>query len=81
VRHRVLLDRGPVVRADVDVDAHDLPRPADQLQHRGREHDRAAVCDPGLDDQVRLDVPDDLLQGDQVLRELDDRPAHPAEVV
>ena len=52
-----------------------------QLEHRRREDQRAAVRDAGLDDQLGLQRPDQLLHRDDVLRVLDDRPAEPGEVV
>ena len=36
---------------------------------------------PGLDDEIGLDLPDQFLHGHNVLWELDDRPAHPGEMV
>jgi 8-oxo-dGTP pyrophosphatase MutT (NUDIX family) len=54
---------------------------ADELEHRSREHDAATVRDSGLDDEVRLHVPDQLLHQYNIARELDDGAAEPAEVV
>ncbi|MOA13576.1 hypothetical protein D3C78_1336360 [compost metagenome] len=78
--HRVRFDRLTVVLADIDVDAQHFAM-ADQFQHRGVKHQRAAVGNTGLDNDVRPQRPDDLLHGDHVLGKLNDRAAHPAEVV
>ena len=76
----VRLDRLTVVRADLDVDADHVT-----VSHRlaeGRvEDERAAVRDPRLDDDVRLDAIDGLLDADHVLGELDHRASEPAEAV
>src|SRR5260370_38612284 len=37
--------------------------------------------DPSFDDQVRVDLPDDLLRRHDVLWQLDDGPAEPGEVI
>ena len=71
----------PVVLADFDVDADHEAIAAEQLEDRRRERQRAAVGDAGLDDDLRLDSPDQLLDRDDVLRVLDDRQAEPVEVV
>jgi len=39
------------------------------------------VGNAALDDQIRFDLPDDLLHRHHVLRQLDDRTAHPREVI
>jgi hypothetical protein len=85
-RHRMGFDRRAVVGADVDVDAQHpcIGRTAAggvELQHGGRENERAAVGDARLDDQLGLRGPDDLLHGHHVLGVLDDGPAQPFEVV
>ena len=53
----------------------------EQGEHGGAEDQRSAVGDAGLDDQVGLDLPDDLLYRHHVLWLLDDRAAEPGEVV
>ena len=69
-----------IVRTDVEVDAQDFAV-ALQLQQRGVVDDRTTMGDTTLDDQIRLDLPNDLLHCHHVLRQLDDRAAHPREVV
>ncbi|MNZ57715.1 hypothetical protein D3C78_757000 [compost metagenome] len=78
--HRMAFDRLAVVRANVEVDAQYFTV-ALQLQQRGVVDDRTTVGDAALDDQVRFDLPDDLLHRHHVLWQLDDRTAHPREVV
>ena len=43
------------------------------------EDQRASVSNPSLDDNVRADLVHELLNSDQIFRELDDRPAQPRE--
>ena len=72
--------RHAVVGADIDIDAEHLAV-SHQLAQRGVVDQRAAMRDAGFDDQVRSHVPQDFLHGDHVLRVLDDRPAHPSEII
>ncbi|MNN82493.1 hypothetical protein D3C81_1994310 [compost metagenome] len=68
------------MRANVEDDAQHFAV-ALQLQQRGVVDNRTAVSDAALDDQIRFDLPDDLLHRHHVLWQLDDRTAHPREVV
>ena len=75
-RHRVLFDRVPVVRSQVDVDADHRSLP-DQLQQRGEEDERSAARDPRFDDDVRAAGPDHLLRRHHIGGKLDDGNAEP----
>jgi len=77
----VLLDLAAVVAPDVDVHPHHEAVAAEDLEQGRRVDQRAAVRDAGLDDEVGAHLPDELLNGEEVLRQLDDGPAEPAEVV
>ncbi len=77
---RMGLDGLAVVLADFDIHA-DHVAGAQQLQHGCRQHQRTAVGDARLDDEVRLHGPDQFLHGHGVHRQLDERPASPREVV
>ena len=68
------LDRQPVVLPDLDVDADD-PAPPEQLEDRRVQDERPAVGDAALDDDLGPDPPDQLLDDDDVLGQLDDRDA------
>ncbi|MNN57290.1 hypothetical protein D3C81_1722720 [compost metagenome] len=74
------LDCLAIVRTDVTVDTQRFAM-ALQFEQRGVVDNRATVGDPTLDDQVRLDLPDELLHRHHVLRQLNDRAAHPGKVV
>src|SRR6266536_3314813 len=74
----MLFDCRPVVRPDVDVDSDHAP-PAKQLAEGGVIDERTSVRDAALDDHVRLDTINHLLNTDDVLRQLNDRAAEPAE--
>ena len=95
-RHRMRLDRRPVVRTDIDVDTHDKTLRAarihelaqfdriavvQQRQHRSAEDQRSAVSDAGFYDHIRSDLPDQFLHRHNVLRILDDRAAKRGEMV
>src|SRR5262249_16724004 len=74
------LDRRAVLRTNLDIDA-DHAAAIHQLAQAGIEYQRAAVCDSGLDDLVRPQRVDDLLNSEHVLGQLDDRTAQPGERV
>ena len=96
VAHRVGVDGRTIMRTDIDVDADHLAAArfgierraaldcvaiVQQRQHRGAHHQRAAVRDTGFDDQIGPAGPDQLLDGIEVLRHLDHRPAQPGEIL
>ena len=74
-------DRTTVRLPDVDVDADHLAVATDQLEQGSGKDQRSAAGDAGLDDEVGSYPPNDLLNGDDVLRELNDRQAEPGEVI
>ena len=87
------LDCRPVVRPDIDVDTKHLAARlcggntgfriayVKQGQHGSTEYQRTAVRNAGLDNQVGLHFPDDLLHRHHVLRILDHRATQPTVVV
>ncbi len=94
--HGMRVERFAVVGPYINVDAdHLAPGPGrvdhltgfsriavvEQRQHRRAENQRAAVGDAGLDDEVGLDLPDEFLGGDDILRVLDDRTTEPREII
>ena len=79
--HGVLFDLAAVMVAYIHIDTDYTAIAADQFQQRRIKNERAPMGDPGLDDQIRFRVPDYFLQGNQVLRKLYNRPAHPFKVV
>ncbi len=66
VRERMRLDGGAIVLADVDVHADDTAM-AHRLEQARVEDKRAAMRDTGLHDHVGADIPDHLLDADDVL--------------
>src|SRR6476620_384440 len=74
------LDLGTVFGSQLDVHADRASCPQ-RFEHRRIEDQRAAVGDSRLDDDVRLDMKDELLQSNDVLGQLDDRAAEPGEAV
>ena len=62
------------------VDTNHLPA-SQQLQHGRGKCDRAAMGHAGFYDQIRTRAENDLLDGDDILGQLDDRPPIPREVV
>src|SRR3954465_12854969 len=89
-------NRGTIVRADLDVDpehastgdariercaAIDSIAEIEQREHRRTQDERTTVRDTGLDDEIRPHPPDQLLSSDDILWVLNNRTAHPAEVV
>src|SRR6266550_1138827 len=71
------LDRLAIMRADVDVDPDHRSLP-DQFKQRGHEQNGAAARNAGLDDDIGLGRPNDLLRRHHIRRKLDDRNTHPA---
>ena len=74
------LDGQAVVLPDLYVHS-DHPAAAEQFEDRGVQHQGAAVSDTALDDQVRPHLPYQLLEYQDVLRELDDGDAEPGQFV
>ena len=70
-----------IVRSNIHVDSHDLAGAANQFEDRRRQKKRSPVRNSGFNDQIRLDLPENLLHRDDVLRVLDDRPAKPGKVI
>ena len=90
------VDGRAVVGADVDIDADHLAAAGlgiehaarldgvaivEHRQHRGAHHQRTAMGDAGLDDQIGAARPDQFLDRIEILRHLDDRPAEPGEIL
>ena len=80
------LDRFAIVRADVDIEPKHCgvfrsARDRIEFEHRGRKDQRPAMRNTGFDDEVGLDGPNNLLDGDNVLRVLNYRPSHPLEMI
>jgi hypothetical protein len=94
--HRVGFDRSPIVRSNFYVDAKNSPfrlggindlAAFDRVgivehgQDRRTEDERSPVRNTGLDDELGLHGTNYLLQGDDVLRALDNGPVQPAKSI
>ena len=79
-REDMCFDGLTILRANLDINADHAPL-ADHLAEAGRVNQRAAVSDPGLDDDIGLDRVDHFLQPDHVVGELNDRATEPSEAV
>ena len=79
--HPVALQLLPDLRKNVLFHAQHLSVAAGQFQHGGIEHQTAAMGDPGFNNQVRLDPPNQLLHGNDILWVLNNGPPHPGEIV
>ncbi len=90
----MIKDRATVVGADLNVNSKNLSRrsmgsilglelitPIKQGKQRRTQHQRATVGHPRLNDQIGASAPDNLLQGNHVLRVLNDGATHPFKVV
>src|SRR5262249_32321166 len=75
------LDFFSIVSTNIDIDSQDTAFAAEQLQHRGIKNDGPSVCHTRLDNALGLNGPNQLLQGQDVLGKLNDRPSHPGEVI
>lgn len=95
-KHRVTFNGFAVVGSDVDINSQHLATRltrikgcallngvghVEQGEHGSAEHQRTAMGDASLNDQIWLDLPDDFLHRDDVLRILDDGAAEPFEMV
>src|SRR5271157_1559255 len=69
-----------VVRPDLNVDGYHAASSQD-FQQTCIKHARAAMRHAGLDDHLWLDLDDQLLNPNQVFRQLNYRASHPGEVV
>ena len=89
-------DGGAVVLPDVDIDAQDAAPGPPRIEHgaalrrvaviqkhqqRRAQDERSAVRDACFDNQIGAAGPDHILEGDNVLRILDDGAVQPREVV
>src|SRR4051812_46440801 len=79
-KHWMLFDLCPVMFTDINIHSYYLTF-ANQFQHRSIKYDRAPMSDAGFNDQVRLYFPDDFLHGQYILWVLNDRSAHPGEII
>src|SRR5262249_32665292 len=73
---RMLFYGRSILGSDFDVYTNDSAAPEDFAKARV-ENQRPAVGHPGLDDHVRSNAINALLDTDQVLRQLDPRPPEP----
>ena len=95
-RHRVRLDSGTVMGANINVNAQHLAAGdfrveylagfdgvahIQQRQQRGAKNERTAVGNPGFNDQVRLNLPNQFLHGHHILGILDNGAALPGEII
>ena len=92
----MVLNGGTVVRADVDVDTQNFAgrlrwvndsarlngiAHVQQRKHGCTENQRPTMRNTRLDDQIRLDAPDEFLHRNDILRVLNDRAILPVVVV
>ena len=81
LKHWMRLNLGAVVIANININTEHTAVIAEQLQHRRVKDQRTAMRDTGLNNEIRLGVPNDFLQRREILRKLNDRATEPGEIV